>query len=253
MASYPWEAAVSEPAPTDRDGVLAANRQVPSCEVTPPDLADPLFLVANQAPDGTYSVSLTAEGIEAFETALGIAQDLGGRSTISPSSTIGDIRERAALREELSAVRRQSGSSRVHALRLAVVRRRLQGSNRPSAREKLLGHVGRVGIVGLVLVWTVMQFLTSVLDVAAIPGILAGIPGDLLQLHPLSAVTDSGAKLSDAGLHLLYGVVGVVLTFVAAMLVRPFSNIYRRDQVLIGQRAVMRWAAAWLRRADVES
>ena len=253
MASYSLNPFVSDPALADHERLLAADRRVPSRDAAPVDPADPLFFIANQVSDGTYSVALTAEGMEAFETVLGIGQDLGGRSTISPSSTIADIRERAATREELATATRQSNSSHLHALRLAVLRRRLQGSDQPSPREKLLGRAGRGLIVGLVLVWTLLQFLSSVLDVAAIPAILAGTPVDLLQLHPLSAVSDSAAKIGDAGLHLLYGVVGVVLTVAVAMVVRPFARIYRRDQILLGERPVMRWAAAWLCRTDVES
>jgi hypothetical protein len=236
-----------------RDPVLAEDPPVSRHDLASPHPADLLFSIAGQQPDGTYTVSLTEDGVRAFATVLGIARDLGGRSTIAPSSTIADILERTAIREELSEGVRQPSTSRAHALRLAVLRRRLRGSEQPSRREQVLGHAARSIIVGLVLLWTVLQFLTSVLDVGAIPGILAGIPADLLQLHPLSAVSDSGAKIGDAGLHLLYGVAGLAVTCIVAVLVRPFARVYRRDQIIVGERPMLRWAAALLRRAEMRT
>lgn len=211
--------------------------------------AHPVFFHAESRPDGTYSVTLTEDGLRVFETALGVAQDLGGQTRISTYSTIADIMERTATREELSAVMREESGGFVHGARLLVLRCMLWGSEEPSMPARILGHLGKMLVVALFLLWTLQQFGIAIADIGAIPGILAGIPSDILHLHPTSAVTDVGNKIHDAGLHVVYGVLGVCLTLIAAKLVGPLGRIYRNDQIIAGERAVIRLIARALRRA----
>jgi hypothetical protein len=93
---------VAETLRVARHGKLSGRRPSPT--------GDRVLFVARRQPDATYSIALTEEGVENFETALGIADDFGGKTRISPQSTISDIMERTATREELSRVLRQGGS-----------------------------------------------------------------------------------------------------------------------------------------------
>jgi hypothetical protein len=103
MESYVRDAPVPEPSPARHEQILAREGQIAMSTAAPPDREDPRFFVADRRSDVTYTVLFAGEGIQTVETALGIARDLGERSTISSSSTIADIREGAALCEEMSA------------------------------------------------------------------------------------------------------------------------------------------------------
>lgn len=211
---------------------------------------DRLFFVAEMQPDGTYSIALTEEGLQPFETALGIADDLGGNTRISPQSTIADIMERTAVREELSRVLRQGDESMRTRLRIAVLRRRLRGSERPSSRERLVGHLGKMVIIAVVILGALLQFGTAIADIAAIPGILAGIPSDILNFHPTSAFGEVGDRIADAGRRVLFGVLIACCAYILARLIRPFDRIYRIDQIVPGERPALRLLDAALARQN---
>lgn len=215
------------------------------------EVGETVYFLAEQQADGTYRVALTEDGIETFETALGIAGDLGGKTRISTQSSIADIMERTAVREELARLLRHGGNDAVHRLRVHVLRRMLWGSEEPGPRERLIGHLGKILIVGALALWTLAQFVIAVQDIAAIPGILANLPNDLIQLHPGSAFSDVGARISDAGHRVLVGVFAFLLTYLVAKVMRPFDPIYRKDQLLPGERPVLRRVREWLRRAAV--
>jgi hypothetical protein len=204
------------------------------------------FFLAEKRPDGTYTVTLTEAGVKTFETALGIANDLGGSSLISPYSTIADIMERTATREELSDELRSDDRGLLHWLRVLVLRRKLRGSERPDLRQRIIGHVGKILIVLLFVYWTIQQFATAIGDIVAIPGILGNAPADIL--HPLSAFGQVGANISDAGHHFLLGVVGIHLVWLVAVLIKPFARIYRKDQIISGERSMLRMLNTMLRR-----
>lgn len=214
------------------------------------DLNSPLFFVAEPRSDGTYSLTLTEEGLRTFETALGIAHDLGRQRRISTSSTIEDIMERTATREELSEVMRQDSRGLAHTLRLAVLRRKLWGSEEPPGYARIIGHIGKMVLVGIILFWALVQFATAVEDILAIPGILANIPSDIFHLHPTAAISQVGNRISDAGTHVLYFFLGLCLTYVMAKVIKPLGKIYRQDQIIVGERLLLRAVAALLRRAD---
>jgi hypothetical protein len=214
---------------------------------------DRLFFLAEKQSDGTYAITLTEEGVQTFETALGIADDLGGKTRISSFSTIADIMERTATREELSYLLRQAGTGMLYHSRMRVLRRKLRGSEKPSLSQRTIGHVGKAVILGIIALWTLQQFVIAIQDIADIPGILAGIPGDLIQLHPTSAFGDVGNKISDAGYHVVIGALGCVFTYIAAKLIRPFGRIYRKDQILPGERVVLGLIAWTLGKAYARS
>ena len=211
---------------------------------------DDLFFVARKQPDGTYAIALTDEGVDTFETALGIANDLGGKTRISSQSTIADIMERTAIREELSRALREDKTGAVHRMRVAVLRRRYQGSENPTGAQKVISRAARVFIVAILALWTLQQFAIAVGDIEAIPGILANLPGDILHLDPGAAFGQVGNRIADAGDHVVVGVMGVCLSFIVAGLIRPFGRIYRRDQLAFGQRFVLRQVSDVLRKAD---
>jgi hypothetical protein len=158
--------------------------------------------------------------------------------------------ERTATREELSAVMREPTGSIVRTVRMAVLRCRLWGSEEPSMLSRVIGHLGKLLVVTLILLWAIIQFEVAVSDIAAIPGILAGIPHDILNLHPTSAVTDVGHNISDAGTHVLYAIIGLCLAYIAGIFVKPLRRIYRHDQIIPGERPFMGALAALLRRAS---
>jgi hypothetical protein len=196
------------------------------------------FFSAEQTRDGTYAVTFTEEGIATFETALGIASDLGRNSRISEYSTIADIMERTATREDLSEALREGGNSPLQAVRIAVLRRKLRGSERPTATQAWIGHIGKIAIVLLFVIWTAQQLIAAVQDITAIPGLLLNAPVDIL--HPTAVFSQVGANISDAGTHFVYGVVGLHLIYIAIALIRPFARIYRKDQIIPGERPLLR-------------
>ena len=104
-----------------------------------------------------------------------------------------------------------------------------------------------MGVIGF---WTLKQFGIAIQDVAAIPGILGGLPGDVFHLHLTSAFQDIGNAIDDAGRRVVLGVEGVILTYVVAKLVKPFDAIYRKDQLIPGARLVTRCLDWILRKAD---
>lgn len=212
---------------------------------------DGRFFLAEQRSDGTYGIALTEQGVKTFETALGIANDLGGNSLISPYSTIADIMERTATREELSEVLRQEPHTLLRAVRLAVLRRKLRGSERPTRHQAAVGHVGKLIIVLAFVFWTLQQFITAAQDITAIPGILSNVPTDIL--HPTASFGQVGANISDAGHHFLLGVIGIHLAYIAGALIHPFARIYRKDAIIPGERSVLRlmnWSLAQLARTS---
>jgi hypothetical protein len=196
------------------------------------------FFLAEKRPDGTYGVTLTEQGVKTFETALGIANDMGGNSLISPYSTIADIMERTATRESLSEVLRRESHDFLRAVRLAVLRRKLRGSERPTLRQAVVGHVGKLIIVLLFVFWTLQQFITAVQDVTAIPGILSSVPTDIL--HPTASFGQVGSNISDAGHHFFLGIIGIHLAYIVGALIRPFTRIYRKDAIVPGERPFLR-------------
>src|SRR5947209_14410106 len=239
---------VAEPAgPAD----LRENEVVEKVDFRPAGM--PLFFHAESRGDGTYTVTLTEDGLRTFETALGVANDLGGQTRISTYSTIADIMERTAAREELSAVMREPPPGLVGTARVAVLRCRLWGSEEPSTASKIAGHLGKLAVIALILLWTLVQIGTAISDIAAIPGILAGIPHDILNLHPTSAITDVGQNIADAGTHGLYAVVGFCLAYVTGAAIKPMRRIYRHDQIIPGERTVVGALAAVLRRASTRA
>lgn len=223
-------------------------RETRASATQPPD--GRLFFLAERQADGTYAVTLTDSGMQKLETALGIADDLGGQSRISPRSTIADIMERTATREELSQLLRRGGDTFAYRLRLGVLHRRLRASEAPSAQQKTISHIGKALIVAIVGVWALMQFVAAVQDIAAIPGILAGIPSDIFHLHPTSAFAEVGSKISDAGTRVLAGVLGSLLTYVVSRLIQPFAPVYRMDQLVPGERLALRVVNDVVRRLD---
>ncbi|HEX6506813.1 MAG TPA: hypothetical protein VF221_04200 [Chloroflexota bacterium] len=206
------------------------------------------FFVAEKTPEGTYTVTMTEEGIATFETALGIANDLGRNSLISPYSTIADIMERTATREELSEEMRREDQGLLHWLRILVLRRKLRGSERPMPHQQLIGHMGKLVIVGLFIYWTLQHFYTAVQDIVGIPGILAGAPTDIL--HPTAVFGQIGSNISDAGTNFMLGLIGIHLVFIVGALIRPFARIYRKDQVVSGERWFLRVLDGTLRRVS---
>jgi hypothetical protein len=215
-----------------------------------PRSGEPSLFLAERRPDGTYTVTLTEDGIETFETALAIARDLGSNTRISTQSTIADIMERTATREELSRVLRRGEGGRVRQARVIALERQLRGSEEPSPVERTIGHLGKLIVIAVIALWTFQQFAIAIGDVEAIPGILAGIPNDILHLHPTDAFGEVGNRIADFGTHVLYGILGACLTYVVAKLIRPFGRIYRRDQILPGERPFMDLVTMALRRAD---
>ncbi|GAC1473321.1 MAG: hypothetical protein PVSMB7_27140 [Chloroflexota bacterium] len=209
---------------------------------------DRTFYVACKQADGTYTVTLTEDGVQRFETALAIADDLGRESRISPRSTIADIMDRTATREELSELLRREERPMNVTVRVAVLKRRLRGSERVTPARLLASHIAQLLILGVLALWAIMQPLPSIQDIQDIPGILAGIPNDVLNLHPTSAFGEVGNRISDAGLHVLYGVVGVCLAYLLAFLIHPLAAIYLKDQLLPGERRVLRMEDWALRR-----
>jgi hypothetical protein len=196
------------------------------------------FFLAEQRQDGNYSITLTEQGVKTFETALGIANDLGGSSLISPYSTIADIMERTATREELSEVLRSDLRGPLRFARIVVLRRKLRGSERPTPWQGMVGHLGKLIIILLFVFWTLQQFITAVQDITAIPGILSTLPSDIL--HPAEPFERVGSNISDAGYHFLLGIAGITLTYIVASLIRPLARIYRKDAVIPGERLVLR-------------
>jgi hypothetical protein len=199
----------------------------------------PYYLAQPQA-DGTYSVTLTEDGIEMFEVALGIAHDLSSRSPISPDSTIADIMERTATREELSRVLRQGYGGLPRRVRTLVLERKLRGTEKPSSGQIAISRIGKALIVCLVALWAVQQFAITMQDIGDVPRILAGLPGDIVNLQPAAAFDQVGNRISDAYRHILVGVLGACLTYIVATVLRPFGTIYRKDQLVPGERTALR-------------
>ena len=203
------------------------------------------FFLSEQAADGTYTVNLTEQGMVAFETALGIANDFGSNTRISPYSTIADLMERTAIRERLAAELRRGRRELLHRLRTALLKRQLRGTEKPSRRQRGISHIGKVVIVLLFVYWTIQQLLTAAADITAIPGILSNIVGNLLQ--PGAASDSVGARISDAYYHFVLAVVGAHLVYIVARLMHPLGRIYRKDQLVPGERPTLR-AADWVLR-----
>ena len=242
------------------DGVLRIEDQhatiqepVETAPVSSGTVGDCLFFLARRQPDGTYSITLTEEGVQTFETALGIANDFGGKTRISTYSTIADIMERTAIREELSALLKRGGDGLIYRIRRAVLRHRMRGSERPAGWQRAIGHFGKVVVVGVVAFVALKQFGTAIQDIEDIPGILANVPSDILHFHPTSAFGEVGDKIADAGTHVLLGVLDALLAYVVAKVIRPFSRIYRHDQIVPGERPVLELTSAVLRRLDERS
>lgn len=201
------------------------------------------FFLAERGADGTYTVNLTEPGMVAFETALGIANDFGTNTLISPYSTIADLMERNATREELSAEMRRDREGVLHWLRRAVLKRKLRGSENPSSSQRTISHIGKTIIVLLLVYWTLQQFAVAIGDIKDIPGLLSALPQDIL--NPTAGTDAIGAKFSDAYTHLILGVVGAHLVYLMAKLIRPLTRIYRKDQLVSGERFVLS-ALDWL-------
>ncbi|HZU11332.1 MAG TPA: hypothetical protein VFB58_00690 [Chloroflexota bacterium] len=208
------------------------------------------FFVTERDPSGLYRLALTDEGIQTFETALGIADDFGRRRSISTQSTIADLMDRAAIREELAEVRRQDRRDLVGRLRLRALAARYRGSEEPPAGAIALSRLLRAVAVLLVALWTLRQFGIAIADIQAIPGILSQIPSDILHLDPGRAITAVGRKIADAEAHVIGGIVGVVFTYVAAAIFRPFAPIYRKDALAPALRAFFRFSTWILRHVD---
>jgi hypothetical protein len=208
------------------------------------------LFAAEQRSDGTYSLSLTEMGIRRFETALGIAEDFGRDSRVSNQSSIADLMERASTRDELSLALREGGTRLTDRIRCTLLRRRLAGSEEPSREHRAISHVGKAFIVGLVVYWTLQQLGIAFADIGSIPGILANIPSDVLNLDPSNSIDQAGGAISDAWTHVLFTGFGAVVTYVVAKLVKPFQRIYRRDQLVPGERPAIRLVSAILRGAD---
>lgn len=211
---------------------------------------DHLFFLAQHQPDGTYSVTLTEEGIETFEIALGIAHDLSSKTSISSQSTIADIMDRTASREELTRLLRRGGAGLLYRIRILVLQRKLRGSDEPSAHQRAISRMGKALIVIIVGLWALQQFGAALQDIGDIPGILAGLPGDIVNLHPAAAFDQVGNRVSDAYRHILFGVLGVCLTYIMAAVIHPFGTIYRKDQLLPGERPALRLLNRLLRTVD---
>ncbi|GAC1506605.1 MAG: hypothetical protein NVS2B16_00500 [Chloroflexota bacterium] len=218
-----------------------------------PSFDNRVFFVAHRQTDGTYDIALTEDGIRNFETALGVAEDLGGRTRISQYSTIADIMERTATREELSEQLRQDDRSRVGRIRSALLRRRLRGSEKPSARESAIGHIGKALIVAVIAAWALRQFALAFQDIADIPSIVANIPSDILHLHPTSAIGEVSSKISDAGHQALLGVIALELAYIAAKILKPLGRIYRMDQIIPGERSLLKGLNRFLKRVQRRS
>ncbi|GAC1445706.1 MAG: hypothetical protein NVSMB52_07830 [Chloroflexota bacterium] len=211
---------------------------------------DGSFFLAEREADGHYRVTLTDEGVRKFETALGLADDFGRHRTISTHSTIGDIMDRTATREELSDLSRQDRRDAMHRLRLGVLRARYRGSEEPSTEQKTVSHGIKAVVVGLIGLWTLKQFGIALQDVQDIPGILANIPSDILHLDPGHAIGEVGNRVNDATSHVVLGAEGTVGTYIAAKMVRPFSRMYRKDQLVTGGRPILRFVNWTLRHFD---
>jgi hypothetical protein len=208
------------------------------------------FFLAERGLDGTYTVNLTEPGMVAFETALGIANDFGANTLISPYSTIADVMERNATREELSAELRRDRDGVLQWLRRAVLKRKLRGSENPSRRQRTISHIGKTIIVLLFVYWTLQQFAIVLADIRDIPGLLTSLPQDIL--NPTAGTDSIGAKFSDAYTHLILGVVGAHLIYLVAKLIRPLTRIYRKDQLVSGERFVLS-VLDWLLKKLTES
>ena len=204
-----------------------------------------LYFVAQDRGDGTFGVTLTEDGVKRFETALGIAEDLGRHTTISKHSTIADIMERTATRDELSEVLRRGGDGLLHRAHRAILRRKLRGTEQPAADHRTISHIGKACIVGIIALWSLQQFGVAIQDIQNIPGILANFPNDLLNLAPTRAFDAVGSTIDDAGQHVLIGLLGAIATYIAAKVIKPFARIYRKDQLVPGERLAVRcltWA-----------
>ncbi|HEX8918345.1 MAG TPA: hypothetical protein VF898_07570 [Chloroflexota bacterium] len=229
------------------------NRFSPESPKLPSSANEELLFLADQKADGSYVVTLTEEGVERFETALAIAGDLGGKTKISSESSLADVMERTATREDLSRLMRMGGDGLLFHMRLLVLRRKLRGSEKPSPYHATISHIAKVAIVCVVALGALLQFAMAIQDIEAIPGILTNVPSDILNLHPTAAFDAVGNKISDFGQRVLFGVLVACLAFVAAALIHPFGKIYRKDQLLPGERALFRLINAALRRAEDHS
>lgn len=209
-----------------------------------------LLFFARQQPDGTFAISLTDEGVQTFETALGIAEDMGGNTRLSPRSTLADLMERTATREELAALLRQGRGDLLPRLRALVLRRRLRGTESPSAAQTAISRLGKVLIVAVLALVALQQWAIAFADLTSIPGILAGLPGDLLSLHPTAAFQAVGRKIADAEQRALAGVLLLCVSYLAASLIRPLGTIYRQDQLVPGERPTLRLLHRILKRFD---
>jgi hypothetical protein len=240
-----------------REASGSALPDIPSPQTAPavpgtalPGGHDTVLFLAERQEDGTYRVALTEQGVESFETSLGVARDLGRSSRISAQATVADLMERAAMREELSALLRADPAGTIHRFHIAVLRWKLHGTERPAGFERVASHLGRALIPLLMALWSLQQFGVAAQDIQTIPGILAHIPSDILHLQLTAPFTAVGRRIADADHHLLLGLAGMILTFIAATAVRPFLTIYRKDAVVPGGRAALRLAHAGLHRLD---
>ena len=211
---------------------------------------DRSFFLAERTPDGRYQVTLTEEGVRKFETALGLADDFGRHRKISTQSTIADLMDRTATREELSEISRRDRNDLLHRMRKAVLSAKYKGSEEPSGEQKSAGHIFKLVVVGLAGLWTLQQFGIAIQDVRDIPGIVAQIPNDILHLNPGQAIGEVGNTVDDATSHVVLGAEGTIGTYILARIVRPFDKIYRKDQLVTGQRPFLRLANWTLRRVD---
>ena len=161
--------------------------------------------------------------------------------------------ERTATREELSLLLRQGNGRLLYRVRTLVLRRKLRGTERPSGYQKTISHLGKAVIVGVFGYWALKQFAIAIQDIEDIPGILANVPHDILTLHPTSAVGEIGNRISDAGQRVLIGALTACLTYIVAKIIRPFNRIYRNDQLVPGERLVLRLMNGALRKAAERS
>ncbi|HLJ68743.1 MAG TPA: hypothetical protein VKX16_15420, partial [Chloroflexota bacterium] len=228
-------------------GLLERLRAAVPAPPTPND-RDHLSFLAERRQDGTYCVALTEAGIQQFETALGLAADFGRHRTVSHHSTIADLMERAATREELSDALRSPAAGNVHRARVAVLRRKLRGTEEPSFEDRTVSRAGKLVIVAAALLWALWQLRIALQDIQDIPGILANLPGDILALTPTRPFEQVGSNISDAGAHLMLTGLGIVVVYVAAKMINPLGRMYRRDQLVPGERTVVRLACWILRR-----
>lgn len=211
---------------------------------------DRTFFLAERRADGRYQVTLTEEGVRKFETALGLADDFGRHTKISTQSSIADLMDRTATREELSEVSRRDRADLMQRVRRAVLSARYRGGEEPSGDQKTASHILKLVVVGLAGLWTLQQFGIAIQDVRDIPGIVAQIPNDILHLDPGHAIGEVGNRVDDATSHVVLGAEGTIGTYILARIVRPFDRIYRKDQLVTGGRPFLRLASWTLRRVD---